>query len=94
VQLFLLKRSEIESSDDKLYFKLQKERIAESFAYLNDAASENEFEHWEYPAICLFCLLDWAMFRQLADVSQFDALLEFLADHKERIEAASTDPRN
>lgn len=94
VQLFLLQRSDIESSDDKLYFKLQNERIAESFAFLNEAAGQQEFGHWEYPAICLFCLLDWAMFRQLADVSEFGALLEFQSDHKERIEAASTDPRN
>lgn len=93
VQLFLLKRSDIESSDDKLFFKLQNERIAESFTFLNDAASQGEFEHWEYPAICLFCLLDWAVFRQLADISAHRALLEFLSDHKERIEATSTDPR-
>ena len=94
VQLFLLKRSEIDSSDDKLYFKLQKERIDESFGFLNDAAGQAEFEHWEYPAICLFCLLDWAVFRQLADVSKYGALMEFLSNNKERIDAASTDPRN
>ena len=94
VQLFLLKRSEIDSSDDKLYFKLQKERIDESFGFLNDAAEQGEFKHWEYPAICLFCLLDWSVFRQLADVSKYGALMEFLSNNKERIDAASTDPRN
>lgn len=93
VQLFLLKRSDIESSDDKLFFKLQHERIAESFAFLNEAAKNNEFEHWDYPSICLFCLMDWAMFRQLADMSQYVELMDFLAEHKERIEATATDPR-
>lgn len=94
VQLFLLKRSDIESTDDKLFFKLQNERISESFACLDEAAKQKEFEHWDYPSICLYCLLDWAMFRQLADMSEYEALLEFQAEHKERIEATATDPRN
>ncbi|MBE1301941.1 MAG: glutathione S-transferase family protein [Alteromonadaceae bacterium] len=93
VQLLLLQRSEIESADDKLYFKLQNERVAHAFNHLNEEVLAGEFEHWEYPTICLFCLVDWTAFRQLHDLSDYSHLLDFAADHKERIEASATDPR-
>lgn len=93
VQLLLLQRSEIHSDDDKLYFKLQDERVTHAFSHLNDAVEQGAFVHWEYPAICLFCLVDWTAFRQLHELNSYPSLLEFVADHKERIEASATDPR-
>ena len=51
VQLFLLKRSDIESSDDKLFFKLQNERIAESphegQLMLDIFSSNSSIELWQ-----------------------------------------------
>lgn len=94
VQLLLLQRSDIESDDDKLYFKLQDERVSHAFAHLDNAVQQGAFEHWEYPEICLFCLLDWTAFRKLHELASYPALLDFLSKHKSRIEASSTDPRD
>ena len=93
VQLLLLQRSDIQSSEDKLFFKLQNERVETAFQALNKAVENGEFSHWEYPSICLFCLVDWTAFRQLHELASYTHLLDFVAEHKERIEATSTDPR-
>ncbi len=94
VQLLLLQRSEVETDDSKVFFRLHNERLSHAFQYLNEETKAGAFSHWEYPAICLFCLVDWAAFRQLHDLSLYPELLEFVADHKDRIEATATDPRD
>lgn len=93
VQLLLLQRSDINSEDDKLYFRLQNERVAHAFKHLDEAVSDGCFSDWDYPAICLFCLVDWTAFRHLHELASYPNLLAFVSEHKDRIEATATDPR-
>lgn len=93
VQMFLLKRSEIDTTEDKMYFSLQRERIEATLTQLNLLASQGHFSQWNYPSICLFSLIDWIEFRTLLDLSQMTNLLSFHQDNCERIEVTATDPR-
>jgi glutathione S-transferase len=93
VQIFLLSRSDIDTSADKLYFRLQRERFDVIFAELNKAAEEGQFEEWNYATISLFCLLDWVSFRERYDYSSLSALVDFHNATRERQEAIATDPR-
>lgn len=94
VQLLLLQRSEIDTHADKLYFRLQHERINITLAHLNSLAEQQHFSGWGYPEICLFSLIDWVEFRQLHKLEGVNALLAFQSQHKDRIEVTATDPRN
>ena len=93
VQMFLIKNSKIDTSQDKMYFSLQRERLETVFIELSRMVQDGDFDHWTYPAICLYCLLDWIIFRELHDLSLFPDLLEFHDCHKDHIEVTATDPR-
>ncbi|QJR80119.1 glutathione S-transferase family protein [Alteromonas pelagimontana] len=93
VELFLLKRSEIEASDDKLFVRLQKERIATSLQVLNQQVADGQFDGWDYPSVCLYTLIDWVEFRQLHTLKGLDHLKAFREQHVDRIEITATDPR-
>lgn len=94
VQMFLLQRSEFDTSEDKMYFKLQRERVDATLQQLNELVDKGYFSEWNYPSICLFCLVDWIEFRHLHDLSEMPALTAFVADNKERIEITATNPRD
>lgn len=94
VQLLMLQRSDIHSEDDKLYFRLQDERVSHAFAHLNEAVSDGAFQQWDYPAICLYCLVDWTAFRQLHELASYPNLLDFVSQHKDKIEVTASDPRD
>jgi len=94
VQMFILKRSDIDVTEDRLYFNIQNERISQSFDFLVKALAEGDFDQWHYPAICLYSLLDWALFRELMTLDAYPTLVEFMAANKERAEVTATDPRN
>ncbi len=94
VQLLLLKRSELDISEDKLYYRLQKERVQATLHELNKQVGLNGFDGWDYPAICLFTLIDWVEFREMHDLKAFDNLKLFRERHIDRIEVTATDPRN
>jgi glutathione S-transferase len=93
VQIFLLSRSDIDTSADKLYFRLQRERTDVIFAELNKAAEKGAFAEWNYATISLFCLLDWVAFRERYDFSSFASLVSCHQTILERPEAKQTDPR-
>lgn len=93
VQMFLLSRSDIDTSADKLYFRLQRERFDVIFAELNKAAEKGAFAEWNYATISLFCLLDWVSFRERYDFSSLAALVTLHKDISKREEAKATDPR-
>lgn len=93
VSLFLLKRSDVDTTEDKLFFNLQHERVEKVMSVLAKAVKKGEFEQWDYPAICLYCLLDWAELRHLYN---FKDEIDFIDFHKANINAKSvinTDPR-
>lgn len=94
VQMFLLQRSEFDTSEDRMYFKLQRERVDATLHHLNDLAQSGYFSDWNYPSICLYCLVDWVEFRHLHDLTHMPALRDFVANNKERIEVTATNPRD
>ncbi|MBF7073814.1 glutathione S-transferase family protein [Glaciecola sp. MH2013] len=93
VQIFLLSRSDIDTSADKLYFRLQRERFDMVFAELDKAVSEGAFSDWNYASISLYCLLDWVEFRSRYDFSRLAHLVTFHQTYSQSDQAIATDPR-
>lgn len=93
VQMFILSNSDIQPDEDKLFFKLQKERVNAVLVQLNDMVARGQFSAWNYPAVCLYCLIDWIEFRNLHNMQGLTELLEFHNDNAQRIEVTATDPR-
>ncbi|MFT5758276.1 MAG: glutathione S-transferase [Alteromonadaceae bacterium] len=77
INLLLLSRSQLDSSEDRLFYNLQHERIEQVLNALDQKVEDGEFEQWSYPAICLFCLLDWIDFRALYNVKNYVHLVAF-----------------
>lgn len=93
VSLFLCTRSGLNTNEDRLFFNAQKERIAASMFVLEQQAANQEFANWHYPAIALYCLLDWVIFRELLDLEDYPALLAFHAANQQQAGAVVSDPR-
>lgn len=93
VSLFLCTRSGLNTNEDRLFFNAQKERIAASMFVLEQQATNQEFANWQYPAMALYCLLDWVIFRELLDLEDYPALLAFHAANQQQAGAAVSDPR-
>lgn len=93
VQMFILSNSDIKPDEDKLFFKLQKERVNAVLVQLNQMAADKKFTSWNYPAVCLYCLIDWIEFRNLHNMQGLTDLLAFHDDNAQRIEVTATDPR-
>ncbi|MCP4597591.1 glutathione S-transferase family protein [Neptuniibacter sp.] len=91
--MFLATRSGIETSDDKLMFKLQRERIPISLNWLEEQAKAGGFDEWHIATIALISLMDWAEFRGLYDFSEYPALLEARNLHQERAIVRETYPQ-
>ena len=93
VQMFILSNSDIQADEDKLFFKLQKERVNAVLVQLNVMVASHQFVSWNYPAVCLYCLVDWIEFRNLHNMQGLTDLLAFHDDNVQRIEVTATDPR-
>lgn len=93
VALFQLSKSGIVSGEDVMFIRIQKERIQASFKALDEQVSAGQFDTWNYPAICLYALIDWVEFRELHKLSGLDQLKAFREKHVDRIEVTATDPR-
>jgi glutathione S-transferase len=93
VQMFILSNSDIQPDEDKLFFKLQKERVNSVLVQLNQMVADKKFASWNYPAVCLYCLIDWIEFRNLHNMQGLTDLLAFHDDNAQRIEVTATDPR-
>lgn len=93
VQLLILSRSEIDVSSDKMYFRIQRERLDVVFSHIEQKAQQGAFDNWDYLSMSLFCLLDWVMFRQLHDISSFTHLSKLHARWSQLAICHKTDPR-
>ncbi|WDE12385.1 glutathione S-transferase family protein [Thalassomonas haliotis] len=93
VTMLISQRSGFDVSEDKLLFKLQNERVSEVLARLDEQVAAGNFGQWRYPAICLFCLLDWVNFRSLFDFSQLPHLMAFYQNSLQQAGIEETDPR-
>ena len=94
VQMFILSNSDIQPDEDKLYFKLQKERVNAVLVHLNEMVAKQQFASWNYPAVCLYCLVDWIEFRNLHNMQGLTDLLAFHDDNVQRIEVTAAVQRN
>jgi len=94
IELLLCHRSGFDTSEDKLFFNLQYERIAALLAYLNEQCVKEAFLESSYLKISLYCLLDWILFRDLYNLQDFAALLAFHQVQSNLPGVAQTDPRH
>lgn len=94
VTLLLAKRSGLDvNTPGVLFFDLQRERIMMTMRTLAAQVAEGQFEEWNYPAICLYCLVDWLDFRDLVDFSDIESLVAFRNSRHDTPWVAETDPR-
>lgn len=93
VTVLISQRSGFDVSEDKLLFKLQNERVDKIFSTLDEQVAAGQFEQWHYPAICLFCLLDWVSFRTLFDFSHLSHLMAFYQSSLQQAGIEESDPR-
>lgn len=93
VQLFILAKSDIAQLKDSVFYKMQQQRLDIAFKQLNEEAKQGAFDQWHYPSICLFCLLDWVVFRHLHDLTECQALLSLHKQWSQLGICHQTDPR-
>lgn len=92
IQLFLLSCSGFDTSESKMYFNLQRERIERSFSFLENSISTGIItsSNWNYMTISLVTSIEWLMKRQLHDFSDLPALSGFYNELKLRDDMLST----
>uniref|UniRef100_A0A486XIJ0 Maleylacetoacetate isomerase / Glutathione S-transferase n=1 Tax=Rheinheimera sp. BAL341 TaxID=1708203 RepID=A0A486XIJ0_9GAMM len=93
VMLLQCSRSGFNTAEDKLFFNLQKERVATCLYVLEQQAENAEFSQWNYIAMALYTLIDWTLFRQLVELDDYPALLAFVNENAGRSGIAASDPR-
>ena len=93
VTLLLAQRSGIDVNGDLTFFNLQHERIATTLPVLETQVLEGAFDSWTYPSICLYCMLDWGLFRELLDMPDYPALNRWHQNQGQQPGIAQTDPR-
>jgi glutathione S-transferase len=93
VMLLQCARSGFDCNDDKLFFNLQRERVAASMYVLEQQAANNEFATWDYVAMALYSLVDWSLFRELMELDDYPALLQFVGQNNAKAGVAASDPR-
>jgi glutathione S-transferase len=93
VILLLAKRSGLDVDQDAMFYNLQRERIMTTLRTLNAMVEAGEFAQWQYPAICLFCLIDWMDLRELVEFREVASLIEFRDKNRQQPFAGETDPR-
>tara|TARA_R110002050_G_scaffold130102_1_gene251627 strand:+ start:247 stop:822 length:576 start_codon:yes stop_codon:yes gene_type:complete len=92
VILLMSKRSELPVAEDRLIFKLQRERIEDSLGWLDQQAATGQFDAWNYAAICIVCLVDWILFRELHALTDYPNLVAAARQFDQRDICASTRP--
>lgn len=93
VELMICIRSSIDINADKMLFNFKHKRIDSVLGMLNDQVASGEFSQWDYPAMCLFALLDWMEFREFKQYIAYPALVNFLLENKQQPRVHDTDPR-
>ena len=93
IELLLCKRSGFTIDPNKLFYSLQHERIEGAFKVFEQQVAAGQYKQWHYPAMALFCLLDWALYRELISLEAFEHLKQFHQQHRQRPGVAESDPR-
>lgn len=93
VTLLLSKRSGLDIDQDAMFYNLQWERVAKTLSALAERVQDGEFDHWHYPAMCLYCLVDWLEFRDFLQGEGVDVLLAFRDRNRDQPGIEATAPR-
>lgn len=92
VELLICQRSGLDTAQDVLFFNLQNERIEQVLNSLESETSSCHYAEFGYLEICLFCLLDWILFRDLVSLSPYPNLLAFHQHYANRASCINTAP--
>lgn len=93
VQTLLAQRSNISFPPDSPLDVSHRERIVNTLGFLNEQVQAGQFATWNFPSMCLFTLIDWIDFRQLAPLAPFPLLVQFRDQNRHQPRVESTDPR-
>lgn len=93
VNMMIMRRSDIDTSQDKLYYNIQRERQQVSFDMLEQEVAKGTFANWNYLSMSLVVLVEWAQFRSLYDFSSYPNLLGFVAESQQQKAVIETAPK-
>lgn len=93
VNMMIMYRSDIDTTQDKLYYNIQRERQQVSFDVLEQEVANGTFANWNYLSISLLVLVEWAQFRSLFDFSKYPNLLAFVAKSQSQPGVLATAPK-
>lgn len=93
VNMMIMRRSDIDTSQDKLYYNIQRERQQVSFDVLEQEVAKGTFSNWNYLSISLLVLVEWAQFRSLFDFANYPNLLGFVAESQMQKGVTATAPK-
>lgn len=93
VNMMIMRRSDIDTSQDKLYYNIQRERQQVSFDVLEQEVAKGTFSNWNYLSISLLVLVEWAQFRSLFDFANYPNLLGFVAESQMQKGVTETAPK-
>lgn len=93
VNMMIMRRSDIDTSQDKLYYNIQRERQQVSFDMLEQEVAKGTFSNWNYLSMSLVVLVEWAQFRSLYDFSSYPYLLGFVAESQQQKAVIATAPK-
>lgn len=93
INMMIMRRSDIDTSQDKLYYNIQRERQQVSFDVLEKEVAKGTFSNWNYLSISLLVLVEWAQFRDLFEFSNFPHLLSFVAESQQQKGVLDTGPK-
>ena len=94
VQTFLLKRYGHPVHPENDYFRRHADRRRRMLAFLREEALAGRFDRWDYPAMSLYCLLDWSAFRGTLEPDEMAGPLSRVLEFgRAQPQVAATDPR-
>ena len=95
IQPFLMQRMGQAVDSSNAYFQRQASRAQLIRDYLASGVRQGLFDRWDYPAMSLYCLLDWGAFREcLRPLDLPKALLNFMEQSRSHPSITETDPRH
>lgn len=92
VTLYTMQVGGVHVDEAASFVKVQRERVIEGFDYLSSLWTDDRA--WDYPAISLYCLIDWMDFRGLENIQKWPRLQAFWHKNQTRPEVMATDPRS
>lgn len=84
VNLFMLRRSGVNTQEDIMFINRQKERIESVLNYLKPFIEKEALNTWNFHTMTLYSLLDWGTFREIFSIDHRPECKKFLEIHSHR----------